>query len=42
MKTYNFGHATFIWGKTLEHVYDALNYINQAEPAEVQAPLLIE
>jgi hypothetical protein len=28
MKTYQFGHATFVWGKTLEHVDNALGYIN--------------
>jgi hypothetical protein len=32
MKIYDFGHATFIWGKTLQHVYDAVAVINKAEP----------
>ena len=32
MKIYDFGHATFVIGKSLEHVYDALSVINKAEP----------
>jgi len=32
MKMYDFGHATFTWGKTNIHVQDALLKINIAEP----------
>ena len=31
MKIYEFGHATFIWGKTTEHLDDAIAVINKAE-----------
>ena len=31
MKIYDFGHATFIWGKTTEHLDDAIAVINKAE-----------
>ena len=31
-KTYNFGHATFIWGKSTEHLVDAVKMIEKAEP----------
>ena len=31
-KTYNFGHATFIWGKSVEHLTDAVKVIEKAEP----------
>jgi len=24
MKVYNFGHATFIWGKSVEHIEDII------------------
>jgi hypothetical protein len=40
MKTYKFGHATFVWGKTLEHIENSLIYINQAEPLTIQTDLL--
>lgn len=33
MKIYEFGHATFIWGKTLAHVNDAIAVINNSESA---------
>ena len=31
-KTYNYGHATFVWGKSTEHLNDALSIINKVEP----------
>ncbi len=34
MKLYDFGHATFVWGKSTVHVQDALSRINAAEPWE--------
>ena len=32
---YEFGHATFIWGKSIEHLVDVLKVIEAVEP-EVQ------
>jgi hypothetical protein len=31
-KLYDFGHATFVWGKSLAHLNDALAVIEKAEP----------
>lgn len=31
-KIYDYGHATFVWGKTLIHVDDALAVINKIDP----------
>ena len=31
-KLYDYGHATFVWGKSLAHLYDALAFIDAAEP----------
>lgn len=33
MKIYDFGHATFLWGKTLVHVDDTISIINDVEAA---------
>ncbi len=32
MKIYDFGHATFIWGKTTEHLEDSIAVINSSQP----------
>jgi hypothetical protein len=32
MKLYDFGHATFVWGKSTIHIQDALTRINAVEP----------
>ena len=32
MKIYDFGHATFIWGKSTVHIEDTLARINAIEP----------
>lgn len=43
MKIYDFGHATFIWGKTTEHLDDAISVINKAEsPSERDQDIKIE
>jgi hypothetical protein len=31
MKIYDFGHATFVWGKTTEHLDDAIAVIDKSE-----------
>jgi hypothetical protein len=32
MKIYEFGHATFIWGKSLVHLQDVLAVIKAVDP----------
>ena len=41
MKIYEFGHATFIWGKTTEHLDDAIAVINKAESPEKEQEIAI-